>query len=237
MLTFFDLPTVLAIAEHAHQTGDDAALRWQLAGLPVLSAHPTGDDTAPLQVFDDLWLTRRWPDLSVSDVAAQPDLQPHVTAEQLPLAGPGEQLTALRAAIADGWALLAVDVDEADVTWFLARSRRMRHPKKMLLNRDRTLLHPLLRELAGAGFTVRNFPPGLDHWSATRWGGRYHLHIDVSAAAIVLSARGHGTHSRSTWRTILRGDAPADIAAAIAIAITHIPDTSHTDPSSTTPLV
>jgi len=237
VFSFFDLPTALAIAEHTRQTSDEAALVWQLTGVPVLSSHPTGADAAPLLIFDDRWLARRWPDLTVADVAALPDFQPHYTCEKLPLSGPQEQLTALRDGHADGWTLLGVDVDEFDVTWFLPRSRRKRDPRRQLLHRDRDLPHPLLRALNTARFTVRNFPPGGDGWSATRRGERYHVHVDVTPAQIGLRATGHG--DRPHWHTSLRGDTPPDIAAAIAIALTQIPDSdtaTEDTPSSIPPM-
>lgn len=232
MYTFFDLATVLAIAEYAHATGGEehAALVWQLAGAPVISAHPADADAPPAQVYDDQWLTRRWPQLTVADLATDPTIYPHFTAEYLPLADADKLLPALRHGLADGWTLLAIDIDEHEITWYLARSRRRKHPKKLLGQRERRSQHPLLTALAAAGFTNRNFPPGLDHWTSSRWGQRYHVWVTVSTASIEMTCSLRTPQPQ--WHISLRADVPAEIAAAIAIAISQINDTEAAPPAA-----
>lgn len=236
MFTFFDLPMVVALAEHAYTTcGEDhAALAWRLAGAPVLSAHPADPDKPELHVVDDRWFSSRWPQLEVGDVTANPLIHSHYTSELFPLTDTDQMLAALRRGLAAGWALLLIDMDETEVSWYLARSRRKKDPKTLLGQRERRPAHPLLQALAAAGFFTRNFPPGSDHWTASKWGPRYHVSFGVDPDTIEVHCLPATLRDPATpWWGRLRADIPTGIAAAIAVAIARIGASDQPTPPAT----
>lgn len=225
MFTFFDLPAAVALAEHTYTiSGEDtAALAWHLAGAPVLSAHPADPDKPPVQIYDDRWFSRRWPQLEIGDVTAHPLIHPHYTSELFPLADTDQLLATLRDGLAEGWTLLCIDMDETEVSWYLARSRRKKIPKQLLGQRDRRPAHPLLQTLAAEGFFARNFPPGSDHWTTSKWGPRYYVTVSVHPDIVQLHCLPATHHDPApSWSGSLRADIPTGIAAAIAVAIARI---------------
>ncbi|MCP2323626.1 hypothetical protein HDA40_002133 [Hamadaea flava] len=223
MLTFFDLRSTIDLATDAlHRDNNHAALSWQLIGLPTLSAHPADPDAAPVMVLDERWLTSRWPHMTASEALADPRLHPHFTYELLPLAGDGEQHTALQAGLADGWTLLAADIDDRQISWYLARSRRQSTPKKLLSAHARTPHHPVLGALAQWQFSFVNGPPGLDHWIAHRFGPRYDVTVILTRTETRISAESYDDTRQQLLLTLPTGSSP-EIFAAVAAGLAHLP--------------